>query len=301
MGCHDARARAHSTALTQTLRVKMHAPEKTRQPAMTPRQILQHTDSGQLWPADANASSSTVSSAYQTALAVRDLRVERGEQIRGYKIGFTNRSIWQRYNVAAPVWGFMWKASVEFVDGANGARNQVDLSRLCQPRIEPEAVFCFKATPPANCTDDELFTSLDWVAPGFELVQSHAADWKFAAPQAVADGALHARLIVGQRTPVAHIASQADQLHTVLARVGVSLQKNGVTVETGRGANVLDSPFYALKHFLAELRACPGAGDVEPRDVVTTGTWTDAWPVSSGQTWTAQFDGALAALEVTFS
>lgn len=80
----------------------------------------------------------------------------------------------------------------------------------------------------------------------------------------------------------------------------MSLQKNGSTVETGVGANVLDSPLHALMHFLTELRACPGAGEVKTGDVVTTGTWTDAWPVSSGQTWTAQIDGALSGLEVGF-
>jgi 2-keto-4-pentenoate hydratase len=278
-------------------------PAKRLNPAvqtMTPTQLLQHTDSGQLWPADAGNGFTAMPAAYQTALAVRDLRIARGEHLRGYKIGFTNRSIWQRYNVSAPVWGCMWNTSVEFVDEAQSARSEVKLSGFCQPRLEPEAVFCFKATPPANPTDDDLFNSLDWVAPGFELVQSHQADWKFIAPQAVADGALHARLIVGRSTPVRQLASNAVQLHTVLAGTQVSLQKNGSTVETGVGANVLDSPLHALMHFLNELRACPGAGDVKAGDVVTTGTWTDAWPVSARQTWTAQFDGALPQLEVVF-
>jgi 2-keto-4-pentenoate hydratase len=271
---------------------------------MTPIQILQHTDSGKLWPANAGDAFTNVPAAYQTALVVRDLRIARGDQLRGYKIGFANRSIWQRYNVAAPVWGCMWNASVVFFDAADGSKNEVALSALCQPRIEPEAVFCFQSAPPANATEADVFNALDWVAPGFELVQSHQADWKFTAPQAVADGALHARLIVGRSTPVSQLASDAAQLHAVLAGTEVSLQKNGATVETGMGANVLDSPLHALMHFLTELRACPGAGDVKAGDVVTTGTWTDAWPVSPGQTWTARFDGAFSdatsPLEVSF-
>ncbi len=267
---------------------------------MTPTQLLQHTDSGQLWPANAGGSFTGMPAAYQTALAVRDLRIARGEEVRGYKVGFTNRSIWQRYNVSGPVWGCMWSSTVEFADEAHGAKSEVKLSGFCQPRIEPEAVFCFKSTPPQNPTDDDLLNALDWVAPGFELVQSHQADWKFTVPQAVADGSLHARLMVGRSTPVAQLASQAAQLHAVLAGTKVSLQKNGSTLETGTGANVLDSPLHALMHFLTELRACPGAGDVKAGDVVTTGTWTDAWPVTAGQTWTARFDGALPQLEVSF-
>ena len=71
-------------------------------------------------------------------------------------------------------------------------------------------------------------------------------------------------------------------------------------METGCGANVLDSPLLALHHFLKELRACQGAPDLQPGDVVTTGTWTDAWPVLPGEQWTGDFGGPLSELEVTF-
>ena len=49
------------------------------------------------------------------------------------------------------------------------------------------------------------------------------------------------------------------------------------------------------------LTACPGATDVVAGEIVTTGTWTDAWPVRPGETWTARFDSALPALEVAFA
>jgi len=32
--------------------------------------------------------------------------------------------------------------------------------------------------------------------------------------------------------------------------------------------------------------------------VVTTGTWTDAWPVEAGQTWTGRFDAPLSPLGI---
>jgi len=38
-----------------------------------------------------------------------------------------------------------------------------------------------------------------------------------------------------------------------------------------------------------------GAGDV-----VTTGTWTDAWPVKAGERWATRYDSVLPALEVEF-
>jgi 2-keto-4-pentenoate hydratase len=272
--------------------------------AMTPREILRHLDSGAVWPAAGGAGPAGMATAYQTALAVRALRIGRGEVPRGYKVGFTNHDLWPRYQVFAPIWGSMWDSTVSFCEGdrdddREGA-GRLSLGRLCQPRLEPEAVFGFKTTPPANASLDELFAALKWVAPGFEIVQSHQPDWKFTPPQTVADGGLHGRLLVGRRLPMADLAQDAESLHRLLAGARVGLHRNGELVEEGAGAKVLGSPLQALKHFLAELRACPGATDIAAGNIVTTGTWTDAWPVCPGETWTARFDSALPALEVSF-
>jgi 2-oxo-3-hexenedioate decarboxylase len=263
---------------------------------MTPQELLEHNDTGDLWPVTGGSEFSQLSSAYGTALAVRALRIARGEVPAGYKVGFTNRTIWSRYGVFAPIWGSMWNTTIADCDGAG----TVSLARLCQPRIEPEVVFGFKATPRADCSQEELFEALEWAAPGFEIVQSHMPNWKFIAPQTVADGGLHGRLLIGHRVPIANLARDAAQLHQVLANARVRLLKNGELVEEGTGANVLDSPLRALMHFLVELRSCPGATDLVAGDVVTTGTWTDAWPVTAGENWTAAFDAVLPALRIRF-
>jgi len=258
-----------------------------------PQQILDHNDSGDLWPVRDGAAFSDLQSAYAQALAVRNLRIKRGEIPVGYKVGFTNRNIWSRYDVYAPIWGSVWNTTTSYCDGAG----DMSLAHLCQPRIEPEAVFGFRATPRRHATLDDLFDALDWVAPGFEIVQSHSPDWKFIAPETVADGGLHGRLLVGSKISIAKLARDSEQLHRILASARVRLQKNAELMEEGSGANVLDSPLHALMHFVTELRSCPGAPDVAANDVVTTGTWTDAWPVAAEERWSAQFD-ALPALEI---
>jgi len=262
---------------------------------MTPREILKYSDIGELWPAHGGDTFADLPSAYATALAVRGLRTARGEIPRGYKVGFTNRTIWSRYDVYAPIWGSMWNTTI--VDCAG--TGTISLAHLCQPRIEPEAVFGFREMPRPSASLEDLFGALDWVAPGFEIVQSHSPDWKFIAPQTVVDGGLHGRLLVGPKVPVATLARDSDQLHRILAGARVQLHKNDNLVEEGLGAYVLDSPLHALMYFLIELRSCPGAPEVAAGDVVTTGTWTDAWPVLAGEKWFARFDVALPALEVS--
>lgn len=261
---------------------------------MTPDQLLHHYDSGIPWP---QASGLDVPRAYERAATVRQLRIARGEQPRGYKVGFTNRTIWPRYGVDGPIWGTVWDTTLQHCDAAA----DVSLAGTCQPRLEPECVFGLHATPPAAPDLDSLLACVAWIAPGFEIVQSHMPDWKFSAADTIADGGLHARLLVGRRVPVDTLPREGAAFDQLLARATISLQRDGAQVETGVGANVLDGPLHALLYFVAALRNEPGATDLQPGDVVTTGTWTDAWPVAAGETWRADFDAPLAPLSVRFT
>jgi 2-oxo-3-hexenedioate decarboxylase len=263
---------------------------------MAPQEILQHLDRAALWPARA-APFDDVAAAYQVALAVRALRAARGEMPVGYKIGFTNRTIWPRYGVYAPIWGTVYDRTLQLT----GGQGDVALSGLCQPRLEPEVAFGIAHTPPAQPTLEQLFGCIDWVAPSFEVVQSHHADWKFSAAESVADGGLHGALVVGHRQPVHTLASSGVALDARLASARVRLRAGDAVIDEGDGARVLDGPLHALHHFVLELQRCPGAPALQPGDVVTTGTWTDAWPVKPGEVWRAEFGAPLSALDIAFS
>lgn len=129
---------------------------------------------------------------------------------------------------------------------------------------------------------------MEWIAPGLEIVQSHMPDCKFTAADTVADSGRHARLLVGRRIPVAALPRDAAAFDAQLAGDRITLYRGGQRINEGVGTNVLDGPLHALAHFPAALRDCPGATDLQPGDVVTTGTWTDAWPVHRGEQWRAE-------------
>ena len=64
----------------------------------------------------------SLSQAYALALAVRQTRAAQGDVPVGYKAGFTNRSIWPRYEVYAPIWGTVWQSTMtQVVPGAPNA------------------------------------------------------------------------------------------------------------------------------------------------------------------------------------
>ena len=225
----------------------------------------------------------TVEDAYRVADEIRGLRIARGERPLGYKIGFTNRGIWSRYGVFAPIWGPVWDTTVERVDGGEGT---LSLAPFCAPRLEPEIMFGFARTPTPGGGLHELFDCVEWIAHGFEVVDTRFADWRFAAADTVADVALHGRLFVGPRVPAARF--ERERVADELAATRVVLSCDGGTVEEGRADIVLDGPLHALRLWVDAMAAQPAPWPIAPGDIVSTGTITDAAPLRPGQRWQTQ-------------
>ena len=235
--------------------------------------------------------------AYTVARLIHEKRLAAGATAIGRKIGFTNPYMWQRYGVRAPNWAHVYDTTVvHAVDG----QASVALGRFSQPKLEPEIVLHFHSAPPAGSNADAVLRCIDWIAPGFEIVQSHFPNWKFEAPDATADSALHAALVVGEPQPL-------DQLGAdVAARLqsfDLELSCDGTPRDIGKGSNVLGSPLAAAVHLIAQLaKQAPEHQQLQAGELVTTGTLTAAWPVRAGETWRTAVSGlALPGLAVRFS
>ena len=158
------------------------------------RQLLAALDEATTLPTLTGADPSfDLAQAFAVADEIRRLRIARGEVPLGYKIGFTNRGIWARYGVFAPIWGPVWNTTVERVDSA---RTIVSLAPFVAPRLEPEIMFGFAKAPAAGMSLGEVAACIDWVAHGFEIVHTRFSGWRFAAADTVADFALHALPLV---------------------------------------------------------------------------------------------------------
>src|ERR1043165_1415257 len=189
--------------------------------------------------------------------------------------------------VYQPMWAHVWSHTVHF---AESNKATLDLKRLVQPRIEPEVVFKLKAPVPATSDPLAVLACAEWIAPGFEIVQSHFPDWKFKAPDCTAAFGLHGALVVGAPVPVTD-ANRA-MLAAALPTCAVTLSRGGTVIDRGVGANVLDSPALALVHLVRVLADQPQAPRLSQGEIVTTGTITDAWPVAAGESWSSDY-GAL--------
>ena len=248
------------------------------------RELLAALDSARLVPLYSERDPSfDLQEAWATADLLRRLRLERGERPLGYKIGFTNRGIWDRYSVHEPIWAPVWDTTLEQVEGGEA---RVSLARFSQPRLEPEVMFHFARAPRAGMSEAELAGCVDWLAHGYEIVHTHSADWRFKVADTVADFGLHGRLFVGKHVPISAFADPKREL----AALHVDLLEGGEVIDQGDATIVLDGPLTALRLWVDAMAAQPHRWPIGAGDIVTTGTITDAAPMRPGR----RFDTRLS-------
>ncbi len=184
-----------------------------------------------------------VARAYEVLFAITRRRRAAGWRPVGWKIGFTNRTLWPRYDVWQPMWAPVWDRTVHLAP--EGAAH-LDVESLVQPRIETEVVFGLRADLPPTDDARTVLEHTEWIAAGFEIVQSHFAGWRFAAADCTAAFGLHGALVVGR--PLMLTDGERDRLLTALTDAEVTVRRGDVVVDTGHSSVVLDSPALSLAH-----------------------------------------------------
>lgn len=236
-----------------------------------------------------------VAAAYRVLAIIEQRRMADGWQPLGRKIGFTNTTLWPRYGVFQPMWARVWSHTVH---RANDNVATLSLAHLVQPRIEPEVVFGLRAAVPETHDPRIVLESVEWMAAGFEIVQSHFPAWKFTAADCTAAFGLHGALVIG--APLQLTAANRDAIAEMLPRFELTLLQDEREIDRGIGANVLGGPAHVLAYLAGVLAKQPASPKLEAGEIVTTGTLTDAWPVDPAETWRSHY-GALPLPDLRLS
>jgi 2-oxo-3-hexenedioate decarboxylase len=217
----------------------------------------------------------TPADGYAAARRLHEHRLAHGWKPVGRKIGFTNRTLWERYGVHEPMWGWVYDRTLI---QAKDNRAVVSLTGLVQPRIEPEIAFKLKQFP-----------EVEWMAHAVEIVQCHHPRWSVTIADCTADNGLHGRLILGAPIPLAGDLAAAE----------AKLFRGDRLVDQGVGANVLGGPMLSLAHLIELLKKHPDA-PLRAGEIITTGVLTDAHPVAPGETWRTEVTG-FPGLTIAFT
>ncbi|MFY1632713.1 2-keto-4-pentenoate hydratase [Solwaraspora sp. WMMB335] len=168
-----------------------------------------------------------VDTAYHVQQALVDRRLARGEHLVGAKMGLTSRAKMAQVGVEEPILGQLTDTTV-VPDGGTA-----DIGGLIHPRVEPEIAFLLDRAP----TPGTPFTdAVRAVAPALEVIDSRYANFTFSLPDVIADNTSAALFTVGAWRPV---PDGVDNL-------GVLLEIDGRTVQTGSTAAILGDPRRAL-------------------------------------------------------
>ncbi|MBV8666243.1 MAG: 4-oxalocrotonate decarboxylase [Burkholderiaceae bacterium] len=263
-------------------------------------QLLDARACAQLIPPLSAREPLSVADGYDIARSILDTRIAQGEVQVGHKIGFTNRKIWSRYGVNAPihmpVWTPVFDATVRYVEDNHAIQS---LAGAMQPRLGPEIVFRLAKAPARNASLEAIAECIDWMAHAIEIVTCPFPDWKFDEADAIAAFGLHGALLIGE--PKSISGASRRNLAEVLANASVSLSCGDELRSAGFGSDVWGSPVHALWELNRMLSEQPQFEPLAAGEIVATGTWADALPVAPGQTWTTAFSGvSLPGLTVSF-
>jgi len=225
-----------------------------------------------------------LANAYQVESEFKRLR---GVPSAGLKVGYANKAVWRALKLETLVWAHMYEDTVRY------SVEEIELPYWRSPKIEPEIVFKLKQQPASGADVGAVLESVEWIALGFEIIDSPFPDWQFKPADFVAAFGLHLGLVVGE--PM-HVTSDViPQLVEQLASFKVRLFRGDALAEEGSGKNSLRSPALCVAELAS--RTALGAGDL-----ISSGTLTNGQPIAKGDAWKAELEGLpLASISLKFA
>lgn len=221
--------------------------------------------------------------------AVQDLRtrarLDAGERIAGWKLGYTSAAMRAQMGVDRPNLGPLTDAML-LRSGADRPGTAVLPATAVQPRVEPEVAVVLSTDLAGVVSREQVAEAVASARAALEVVDSVWTDYRFALEDNTADGSSAAYVVIGDDV----IGTDPQHLDAVAA----SLQRNGETVGEGSGADAMGHPLDAVAWLAARL----GERGLRLRagDVVITGGLTRAVPVGIGDTLTARVGDARVSL-----
>jgi len=194
-----------------------------------------------------------------------DQRLQRGEKIVGYKMGFTSRAKMLQMGVDDLIWGRLTDAMIINDDAT------IDLANYVHPRAEPEIAFKLKSPLTGVVTTQQALAAVEAIAPAIEIIDSRYRNFKFSLADVIADNCSSSGFVIGQ-----WLDPSID-----IADLLISLQINNIEVDSGQSSAILDHPLNSL----VEAARCIGnAGlQLEAGQIILAGAATAAVALQPNQ------------------
>lgn len=211
-------------------------------------------------------------------------RLNAGERIAGYKVGFTNISVREKMGLSDSTYGYLMDTMVLESGG------ELQISELIEPKIECE--ICFKLGKELRgkgLTVGEVLEATEGVSAAFEICDSRIKNWKCTYPDFFADNGFSARVVLsGRWHPVRDVDLRGES---------VILTQDGRKLAEGKGEMAMGHPAKAVSWLVGKL--ADRGRKLEAGQFVMTGTLTPIMLIEKGCTYSANFS-SLGEVRITF-
>ena len=174
------------------------------------------------------------------------MRVDRGEEVVGFKVGCTSQAIRSQFGLQEPISGRLFSPYI-YEEGVH-----LDWRDYIHCAIEPEMVLKIgKDLANEALSDDQLMDAIEYVSPGIEI--HHFKFW-FSPPSSqelICSGGIHAGLVIGKKKVSPKELSFEDELFSVY--------KDGDLITKARASEIMGGPLKSLRwlvHSLAQRGMC---------------------------------------------
>ena len=212
-------------------------------------------------------------------------RLEAGERIAGFKVGFTNIPVREKMGLPDSTYGYLLDSMVLPSGGT------LPMNEFVAPKIETEICFRLgKDLAGSDLTVDQVLDATEAVSASFEICDARIRDWKCPYPDFFADNGFSARIVLsGRWVPVREVDLLGET---------VVLRKDGEQIAEGRGEMALGHPANAVAWLAGKL--AERGRSLTAGMVVMTGTLTPIIPIVRGAGYVGSFS-TLGSVEKTFA
>ena len=207
--------------------------------------------------------------AYAIQSILTQARVDRGERVIGWKLGYTSIAMRQQMGIDAPNFGPLTDAML--LDSGSALPGS-----FTQPRVEPEVGLRFSRDVPTNANRATVLACAASAHACLEVVDSVWTDYRFRLEDNTADGSSAAGVVQGPPLPLASIDT-----------IEVEMFVDGAPAGHGRGSDASGHPADGVVWLVAQLAA--RGMRLRAGDVVITGGLTRAAPLLAGSAIEARF------------
>ncbi len=200
--------------------------------------------------------------------------LERGQEIRGMKIGLSAKELMLSMGVNEPDYGILYSGM------DIPSNSSVDFSELFQPKVEGEIAFVMGRDVPENATADTVLECTEYICAAYELPETRTADWQNKIADTVADNSSAGHFMLSE--------NRVSPAGINFMSLGLTLRKNGEIIGQGASDIVMGNPLNSVAWLSNKLRQhglCLKKGYA-----VLSGALCGAHLASQGDTFKAEFD-----------